>query len=129
MPQSLMAFLAMMIASLAAYNQMNGQLSTYDTLVRGEYEMMANGVVLEQMELLDLGTDYEDLEDWDGDELSRSFTVGDISVSFTLAVDVQFVDDDGFPSAIETNQKEVSITATQEKFLVPLVQHTRLFSE
>jgi hypothetical protein len=129
MPQSLMAFLAMMIASIAAFNQMNSQLGTYDNMVRGEYEMMANGLILEQIELIELGTDYDDLEDWNGSELTRSFTVGDISVPFTLSVEVQYVDDDGLPSAIETNQKEVSIGATQEKFSITLVRHTRLISE
>lgn len=124
-----MAFLAMMIASIAAFNQMNSQLGTYDNMVRGEYEMMANGLILEQIELIELGTDYDDLEDWNGSELTRSFTVGDISVPFTLSVEVQYVDDDGLPSAIETNQKEVSIGATQEKFSITLVRHTRLISE
>ncbi|NQV71607.1 hypothetical protein HQ496_00690 [bacterium] len=108
---------------------MNSRIGSFDNVIRSEYELMANAVVLEQMELLDLGTDYEDLENWDGDELDRSFTVGDMSIAFTLIVEVQFVDEDGQPSEVETNQKEVTIRATQEKFLVPLVQHSRLFSD
>ncbi len=90
---------------------------------------MANAVVLEQVELIDLGTEYDDLEDWDGAEMERAFTVGDFSITFTLTVNVQFVDEDGVPSEAETDQKEVAVSATQEKFLLPLVTHSRLFSD
>ncbi len=74
MPQSLMAFLAMMLASMAAFNQMNSRMGTFDSMVRGEYELMANALVLEQLELIDLGTNYADLEDWNGAEMTRSGT-------------------------------------------------------
>jgi len=129
MPQTLMAFLAMMIASIAAFNQLTSRTQLFDDMIQSEYELMANAVVLEQVELIDLGTEYDDLEDWDGAEMERAFTVGDFSITFTLTVNVQFVDEDGVPSEAETNQKEVAVSATQEKFLLPLVTHSRLFSD
>jgi len=129
MPQTLMAFLAMMIASIAAFNQLTSRTQSFDDMIQSEYELMANAVVLEQVELIDLGTEYDDLEDWDGAEMERAFTVGDFSITFTLTVNVQFVDEDGVPSEAETNQKEVAVSATQEKFLLPLVTHSRLFSD
>lgn len=129
MPQTLMAFLAMMIASIAAFNQLTSRTQSFDDMIQSEYELMANAVVLEQVELIDLGTEYDDLEDWDGAEMERAFTVGDFSITFTLTVNVQFVDEDGVPSEAETDQKEVAISATQEKFLLPLVTHSRLFSD
>lgn len=129
MPQTMMSFAAMMIAALAAFNQMTSQLQTYDEMIRGEYELMANAVVLERMEIIDLTTDYEDLEDWNGTTTTAAFEAGGVSVSFDLAISVQYVDEDGLPSEAETDQKEVVIEATQEKFLMTLVNHRRLFSE
>lgn len=129
MPQTLMAFLAMMIASVAAFNQMSAQMLTYDEMVRGEYELMANALVLERMEIIDMTTDYDDLEDWNDSSLSAAFSAGGISVTFTLDVAVIYVDDDGLFSESETDQKEVSIEATNEKFGMTLVTHRRLFSD
>lgn len=129
MPQSLLAFLAMMIATIAAYNQMGAKMGTYQQMIHSEYELMANAVTIEQMEIIALATDYDDLEDLDGDVLSRSFTAGSRSVSFSLTIDVQFVDDDGSPSASETDQKEVSIAATNTLFATALVTHARIFSD
>ena len=124
-----MAFLAMMIAGLAAFNQMSGQMQTYDSMVRSEFEMMANAVVIDQMEIIDITTDYDDLEDWDDNESTRSFTVDDFSVDFSIEIQVQYIDDDGDASESETDQKEVSIVGTHEKFTVALVNHRRIFSE
>jgi len=129
MPQTLMAFLAMMIASIAAFNQMTAQVRTYDEMVRGEYELMANALVLERMEIIDMTTDYADLEDFDGVTTTSSFSAGDISISFSLTIEVTYVDDDGLASESETDQKEVSIRATNEKFVKTLVTHRRLFSD
>lgn len=129
MPQTMLAFLAMLIASLAAFSQMSHQLGTYDSMVLSEFELMANGVVLEQMEIIDMTTDYEDLEIWDGIENTKSFTIDDFSVDFKLVFQVQYIDDDGFPSENPTNQKELQIAATHEKFTRTLVRHRRLFSD
>ena len=123
-----MAFLAMMIASFAAFNQMSAQLLTYDEMVRGEYELMANALVLERMEIIDMTTDFEDLEDFDGTSMSAAFSAGDVSVTFTLSISVLWVDDDGLESESETDQQEVTISATNEKFGMTLVTHRRLFS-
>lgn len=128
MPQTLMSFLAMLIASIAAFNQMNAQMHTYDQMVRAEYELMANAVALERMEIIDLTTEFDDLEDWNGVTTTASFSAGDFSVSFDLEISVQYVDEDGLPSEVETDQMEVRIQATNEKFLVTLVNHSRLFS-
>ncbi len=129
MPQSMLAFMAMMLATLAALNQYRAQLDTYEELILSEYEIMANAVAIEQMELLDIGTDWEDLEDVDGDTTQVSFSASDLSVDFDLIFAVQFVDEDGDPSPSPTSIKEVEIKAYNEKFTLPMVTHTRLFSE
>ena len=51
-----MTFVTMMIAALAAFNQMTAQMPTYDEMVRAKYELMANAVVLERMEVIDMTT-------------------------------------------------------------------------
>jgi len=129
MSQTMMAFLAMMIAGLAALNPLTAQVGAYAQTYRSEYELMANALVLEQLEIIDMTTDYEDLEDWDGDTMTRSFEVSQGDIDFELTVEVQFVEEDGTPSATETDQKEVTISATQDKFTITLVTHSRLFAE
>jgi len=129
MPQSLMAFLAMMIASIAAYNQMGSKAAVYEQMVHSEYELMANAVVIERMEIIAVGTDFDDLDDLDGDTITATFSAGDLDEDFTLTLDVQYVDDDGDPSGTPTSQQEVEITAENDHFNMPLVIHSRIFSE
>ena len=129
MPQSLMAFLAMLLASIIALNQMTAQVETYDQMISAEYELMANGVALEQMEIIDLSTDYDDLEDWDGIEMTKDFSIDVSTVTFDLEIDVDWVDDNGVVSASPTDQKQIKISTPQEDYSRTLVAHTRLFSD
>ncbi len=129
MPQSLQAFLAMMLATMAALSQFRAQVTTYEDMVRGEYEIMANAVAIEQIELIDLNTAWANLESVDGDTLAVTWAVGTESVAFSLAFAVQYVDESGVPSGIPTTVKEVSVTATNTKFSSALVTHTRLFTQ
>ena len=129
MPQTLLAFLAMMIAALATINQLTERIRSFDETLRGEYELMANALVLERMEVVDLTTDYDDLEDWDGIQQILGYDVSGNNLDFTLDYEVTYVDDNGDPSEQETNQKEVSISASNEKFAWTLVTHQRLFSD
>ncbi len=124
-----MAFLAMMIAALAAINQYTSQMQAYDEAYRTEFELMANALVVEQLEVIDMTTDWDDLEDWDGDEIDAEFEVHNGDIEFTLAISVQFVDDDGTPSESETSNKEVAIQATSDRYTVALVTLTRVISE
>lgn len=129
MSQTLMAFLAMMIAALAAINQYTAQIQSYDEAYRAEFELMANALVLEQMEIIDMSTDFEDLEDWHGDEMTREFEVGDDGIEFQVAVSVQYVDEFGESSESPTSQKEVTITAEHPRYSVTLVRHSRIIAE
>jgi len=129
MPQSMMAFLAMMIASIAAFNQMGSKAAVFDQMVRSEYELMANAVVIERMEVVAVGTDFDDLDKLHGDVEQVSFTAGSLSIEFTLTYQVRYVDSVGGPSGIVTSQQEVEITAENDRFSVPLVTHSRIFTE
>jgi len=124
-----MAFLAMMIAALAAINQYSAQIQSYDAAYRTEFELMANALVLEQLEVIDMTTDFDDLEDWDGDEMSREFEVGSDGIEFTLSVTVEYVDESGEFSEDPTSQKEVTISAEHERYTVALVTHSRIIAE
>lgn len=129
MPQTLMAFLAMTIAALATLSQMSAQIETYDDIVHAEYQLMANAEVIERMEIIALGTDYDDLDALDGNEVPVVFSINDVSVNFDLQLAVQFVDDDGVPSESDTGIKEVAITAFNDRYTLPLLTHRRMFSE
>lgn len=124
-----MAFLAMMIAALAAINQYSAQIQSFDEAYRTEFELMANALVLEQMEIIDMSTDFEDLEEWHGDEMTQEFAVGDGGIDFSLGVSVQYVDESGEFSETATSQKEVTITAEHPRYTVTLVTHSRIIAE
>lgn len=124
-----MAFLAMMVAALAAINQYTAQIQSYDEAYRTEFELMANALVLEQLEIIDMSTDFEDLEDWDGDEMTREFEVGDDGIDFDISISVQYVDESGKPSASATSQKEVTVLAEHPRYSVTLVSHSRIIAE
>jgi len=119
----------MFVAMLVARNQYQGQLQSYGEAVRSEYEIMANAITLEQIEVIEATTAWNDLETWDGDTLAVNYGVGDATVPFTLRVDVEYVDDDGNPSASPTTIKEVLVVAISDRFNMPLVAHSRLLSE
>jgi len=129
MAQTLMAFLAMMIATLAAINQYRSQIQSYSDTIRSEYELMANALVLEQMEIIDMTTDYDDLDDWDGDEITLDYGIGDSDIEFDIEISVDFVDDDGEISLSETDQKQITITGTHESIAATLVSHTRIIAD
>lgn len=126
MPQTLLAFLAMMIAALASINQYTAQLQAYEAMYRSEFELMANALVLEEMEIIDLTTNFSALGALDGDERTRSFEVGSGSVEFDLTISVIYVDETGAPSGVATPQREVAIAATHPRFTTPLVTHKRI---
>ena len=129
MSQTLLAFLAMMVATLIAFNQYQGQIKSYGNTVHSEYEIMANAVAIEQMEIIDATTDWADLESWDGDTVAVNFSIDALSVPFEMGIDVQFVDDNGDPSVVPTTVKEVLVVAMNDRFRLPLVTHSRLISQ
>lgn len=129
MPQSMLAFLAIMIAGISAINQQSRQLSTYNEMILSEYLLTANATVIEQMEIISASVDFDDLPSWDGAELVRSFEAGDLSLDFDLIVAVQYTDEDGNPQAGPTNTQEVTIIASHERFETALVTHSRLIAD
>lgn len=90
---------------------------------------MANALVLEQVEIIDMSTDFEDLEDWHGDEMTLEFEVGNDGIEFTVGVSVQYVDESGEPSGVATSQKEVTVSAQHPRYSVTLVTHSRIIAE
>jgi hypothetical protein len=52
MPQTLLALLAMILASLIAFNQQRNAIATYDDMLDNEIEMAASGVLMHVMELV-----------------------------------------------------------------------------
>ena len=125
----MLAFLAMMIAALAAINQYTAQIQSYDEAYRSEFELMANALVLEQLEVIDMSTDFDDLEDWDEEEFTREFAVQDDGIEFTLNVSVEYVDESGEFSEDPTSQKEVTVSAQHPRYTFTLVTHARIIAE
>lgn len=129
MPQTMLAFLALMMIMVSSLNQYQAQLRSHDSMVRSEYEIMANAVTIERMEIINLGTDWADLSALHGDSTSVNFTVGGFVIPFSMKTAVQYVDVTGAPSGVPTSYKEVALTSSNPKFSIDLVTHTRIFAE
>lgn len=129
MPQSMLAFLAIMIAGISAINQQSRQLTTYNEMILSEYLLTANATVIEQMEIISASVDFDDLPSWDGVQLVRAFEAGDMSLDFNLTVSVRYTDEDGDPAVGPTDTQEVTIAAAHDRFETALVTHSRLIAD
>ena len=129
MPQSLMAFLAMSIAIMLAMSQFRSDIQSYESMVEDEYEIMANAVALEALEIISAGTDWDDLEVWDDSTMAINFSLSDFQESFDLGFQIQFVDAFGNPSVVPTTTKEVEVVAMHDRYTLPIVTHARLISD
>jgi hypothetical protein len=127
MPQTILAFLAMMIASMAAFNHQLAAVRVQEDRIHIELEIMANAVGLEAMELQAVPMGYDGLATMDDRETQSLFQVEGASETFTLEWDVQYVDASGNPSATPTPLREVAIEVFHAKYpTLPLVRHTRI---
>ena len=52
MPQTLLALLAMILASVLSFNQQRGALSNYDHMIGNEIEMAASGALMTVLEFV-----------------------------------------------------------------------------
>ena len=129
MPQSMLAFLAMMMIMIASQNHYQAQMRTNENMIRSEYEIMANAATIEQMEIISQTVDWEDLDDMHGDSTIIAYGVDDFSVSFLMKTAIQYVDVTGSPSGTPTSYKEVELTTSSDEFTVDLVTHSRIFAE
>jgi hypothetical protein len=129
MPQTMLAFLAMTMAIYMSLNQQKADLHTVESIIDSEYEILANAVALEQMEIIAASVDWADLDGLNGTEVTRAFSFNTFQESFDLSIGVQFVDASGNLSAIPTTMKEVSISAFNDRYTLPLVTHARLISD
>lgn len=129
MPQTLLAFLAMMVACIAAYNQQMSSLRSQESRIRSEIEMMANAIALDELEITAASTSWDDLDDLDGTTGTSDFVLDTVSVAFNWAWDVHYVDDDGNESASPTDLKEAEVTITHDRFPINLVVLARTFGE
>jgi len=127
MPQTILAFLAMLIASLAAFNHQMAAIRIQEERVHIELEIMANAVGLENMETIAENLGYAGLPNIDGRETAATFQVEDKSEAFTLHWDVHDVDANGDSTSTATNFREVMVEVFHSKYPTrPLVRHTRI---
>ncbi|MCH8246968.1 MAG: hypothetical protein IH951_11235 [Bacteroidetes bacterium] len=129
MPQSMLAFLAMTIVMMITLSQRRTDIRSHESLVENEFEIMANALAIEQMEIVIGSTAWEDLENWDDSVSTKNFTFTGFQESFQIGVSIQFVDGFGNPSIVPTTIKEVAISAMNDRYVLPLVTHARLVSE
>lgn len=125
----MLAFLAMSIVMMITLSQLRTEKRSNAAIVENEYEIMANALALEQMEIVAASTVWDDLDVWDDSLLTKIFDFSTFQESFEIGVSVQFVDAFGNPSIVPTTIKEVAITAMHERYELPLVTHARLISE
>jgi hypothetical protein len=127
MSETLYAFLSIALATLFSLNQQRNTIATYQSLVQSEFEIMANGVALQKLEVL-AGKDFESLMDHGGDSEVTTFTAGNVTIPFEVETSVSYVTVSGEASVSATDYIEVSVSVTQARFENPIVVHTRIFS-
>ncbi|MBO6575336.1 MAG: hypothetical protein JJ896_07975 [Rhodothermales bacterium] len=127
MQQTLMAFLAMMVASIAAYNQQMSDIRSQEDRIRSEIEMMAAAVALHEMETAAASKSWVALDDLDDTTGSSTYDLDTVSVSFDWEWDVRYVDDLGELSVTPTDLKEAEITITHNRWAFDLVIIARTF--
>ena len=129
MPQTLLAFLAMMIATMAAFNQHAATIRVQEEMVKSELEIMANAVALEAVELQAVPAGFAGVQAFNSQKGATRFSVDERQVDFTLQWSVRFVDGDGVASEVETDIREVTVAVFHPRYDRPLVTHTRLIGK
>ena len=82
----MLAFLAMSMAVFLALNQNRAEIRSYESIVDAEYEIMANAVALEQMEIVLASTSWDDLDVWDDSLVTRNFSINTFQEFFDVEV-------------------------------------------
>lgn len=126
MPQSMLALLAMAVVMMSSHNQHRSRLASYSAMVENEFELMANSIAIEQIEVITTGTDFNSLESWDGTVTTRSVSLPSINEPFILTITVDYVNSEGNAVIGPTNKKMVVVSITHDNYNKPLVTHTRL---
>ncbi len=129
MPQSLLAFLAMMIATSSALTQFAASNRVREEMMKSELEIMANAVALEAVELQAVPVGFDGLTQFSRLKENTYFTVENRSESFRKEWTVKYVDSSGNESQSPTDIREVTISVYHSRYTRPLVEHTRLIGQ
>ena len=130
MQQTLLAFLAMMVASIAAYNQQMSAIRSQEDRIRSELEMMAAAVALDEMEITAASKSWTALDDLDDTSGLATYVIDTVSVSFNWTWEIRYVNDDGEEAAGVTDLKEAEVTITHSRWAaVTLAQIARTFGQ
>lgn len=129
MPQTLLAFLAVIVASIAALNQQTAMISMQEDLIHSELEIMANAVALETLETQAASLDFSELEIQSETAQDAVFEVADLEMPFVTRTTVRYVDEEGTLSVTPTDIKEVEVAVFNERYPRPLVVLARMFAE
>ncbi|MBN4056361.1 hypothetical protein JYT20_01435 [Rhodothermus sp. AH-315-K08] len=129
MPQTLLAFLAVMVASMAAYTQQISSTQNQEDRIRSELDMMASAVALHELETRAASMSWSALDDLDDTTGSSNFVLDSLSISFNWEWDVRYVNDAGEISGTPTDLKEAEVTVTHSRYSMDLVIIARTFGQ
>ena len=127
MSQTLLAFLAFMIAMFFALHQQRRMIVSNESIVHSEFEIMANAVALQKLETV-ASSSYVNLFNHDDTAQTINFAAAEVAVPFDIAVDVLYTTESGVPSAVPTDYTQVAVSVTHQRYANPLVVHRRIFS-
>lgn len=129
MPQTLLAFLAVIVASIAALNQQTAMISMQEDLIQSELEIMANAVALEVLETQAASLDFDELVIQSETEQETVFQVADLEMPFVTRTSIRYVDEEGTVSVAPTDIKEVEVAVYNERYARPMVVLARMFAD
>jgi hypothetical protein len=125
----MLAFLAMMLATMSAFNQHAASIRVQEEMVHSEYEIMANAMALDAIETQAVPAGFSGLSTFGDMQGSAGFDIRTNTVGFTTEWNVRYVDSDGNGSIAPTDVREVVIEVYHPRYTLPLVTHRRLIGE
>lgn len=141
MPQTLLAFLAILVLTTLTLSQRESKVRNYRKMVSGQMEMIAHGVgvgVIEtvaseafdeytadsstatstdQLEPLPFSTvppsSRDDIDDYHGAQMIRSFALDEDTLTFTADIRIFYVNSSGERVSDRTFNKEIEVTVQE----------------
>jgi hypothetical protein len=139
MPQTILAFLAILALTTLTLDQRDGKIRAYSARVGTEIELLAHGVGIGTIEMIAArpfdeatkggntveSTDeltapsfpddspsgvFDDVDDYHGVELTRAFETPDDTTTFTVTVAIHYLDDSSRRVSHRTYNKEIQVT-------------------
>lgn len=128
MSHTLYAFLALFLAMMFSFSQQQRSAVSLETKIRNELQMMSTAVGSHRLEIVS-GMPYGTMRTLDGQTQQDWFIAGADTLEFTLQFQAHYATETGQMSHTPTNYTQVIVSVYNNRWAIPLSQHSRIFSQ